>query len=109
VPVELRTVGQRALPADVQVAFYRIAPEALGKAAKHAGAARLTAELRLGEERVELRVADDGRGFDPVAARPGHFGLSIMRERSEAIGASLAVESRSGQGTTVAVVWPCRG
>jgi GAF domain-containing protein len=105
-PVTLQIEGERALPAEVQVALYRIAQEALGNAAKHAGASRLTAELRLSDERVALLIADDGRGFDASKPRPGHFGLGIMGERAEAIGARLTVDSRAGRGTRIGVVWP---
>jgi signal transduction histidine kinase len=54
---------------------------------------------------IDLRVSDDGRGFDPSEVAPGHFGLGIMRERAEAVGATLEVESVPGQGTAVVVVW----
>jgi len=54
---------------------------------------------------VELRVHDDGRGFDPESIAPESLGLGIMRERAEAIGASLRLESRPGEGTEVVVVW----
>jgi signal transduction histidine kinase len=57
----------------------------------------------------ELRVTDDGRGFDTGGAdRAGHFGLGIMRERAHAIGATVAVDSASGEGTSVRVVWEDR-
>jgi len=54
---------------------------------------------------VELRVVDDGRGFDPDQVPPDHLGLGIMRERAEAVGATLQIESQVGQGTQVVVVW----
>ncbi|HEY3079906.1 MAG TPA: sensor histidine kinase [Chloroflexota bacterium] len=107
-PVALTLEGEGVLPPDVQVALYRIAQEALGNAAKHAGAGRLTLELRVGKTEVALRIADDGRGFDPTVARPGHFGLGIMGERAAAIGARLALDSRPGRGTQVSLVWPRR-
>jgi signal transduction histidine kinase len=54
---------------------------------------------------VTLRVVDDGRGFDPVAvdrASP-HWGLTNMRERAQAIGATLRVDTAVGKGTSVTV------
>ena len=107
-PVALTLEGDGVLPPHVQVALYRIAQEALGNAAKHAGAGRLILELRVGETEVALRIADDGRGFDPTVARPGHFGLGIMGERAAAIGARLVLDSRPGRGTEVSLVWPRR-
>jgi two-component system NarL family sensor kinase len=98
------------LAPHVEAALYRIAQEALQNVVKHAGAT--TASVRLGavEAGVRLVVADDGRGFDTdtaAGAEERHsYGLVGMRERAELIGASLAVVSRPGTGTTVEVVVP---
>jgi signal transduction histidine kinase len=54
---------------------------------------------------VELCISDDGRGFDPDTIPPDHLGVGIMRERAEAIGATLTIESEVGHGTEVMVVW----
>jgi two-component system nitrate/nitrite sensor histidine kinase NarX len=62
--------------------------------------------LRSGREGVEIRVSDDGRGFDMARVAPDHLGLRIMRERAEAIGATLAIEGAPGRGTQVLVRWP---
>ena len=102
----LAVEGQRPVPPAVQVAFYRIAQEALNNVAKHAQAQSAAVTLRQDPERVELAVADDGRGFDPAAATAGHLGLRIMRERAAAAAAALVVTSRPGAGTRVALVWP---
>jgi two-component system nitrate/nitrite sensor histidine kinase NarX len=102
----LAVEGQRPVPPAVQVAFYRIAQEALNNVAKHAQARSAAVTLRQDPERVELAVADDGRGFDPAAATAGHLGLRIMRERAAAAAAALVVTSRPGAGTRVALVWP---
>ena len=58
---------------------------------------------------MELRVSDDGRGFDPEGIPPESLGLGIMRERAEAIGAALDVDSEIGRGTQVVVVWKDTG
>jgi signal transduction histidine kinase len=109
--VDIQT--QRPLPPDVKVALYRVAQEALNNVAKHAKASRVTVSLhdaapmraRSDVGGVELSISDDGRGFDPTLAFPEHFGLGIMRERAEAIGATLDIKSELGQGTQVLVVW----
>jgi signal transduction histidine kinase len=106
VPVTLAMEGQRPLPPDVKVALYRIAQEALNNVAKHAGASQATVSLRCQPKQVELHVSDDGRGFDPEGISPESLGLGIMRERAEAIGAALEIESQIGQGTRVVVLWP---
>jgi nitrate/nitrite-specific signal transduction histidine kinase len=94
-----------ALPPDVQLGLYRIAQEALNNTAKHAGAQRAEIHLRRRPGVVEVHLLDDGRGFDPSIAPPGHFGLGIMQERAKAIGARVRIESREGAGTRVHVHW----
>jgi signal transduction histidine kinase len=54
---------------------------------------------------VELRVRDDGRGFDPSQVPAERLGLSIVRERAQAIGARLVIESGAGRGTELVVEW----
>ena len=107
VPVALEVEEEQEcdLPPDVKVALYRIAQEALNNVAKHAGASQVTVGLCCAPEQVELCISDDGRGFDPDIIPPDHLGVGIMRERAEAIGATLTVESEVGRGTVVVVVW----
>ncbi|MFW5941381.1 MAG: GAF domain-containing protein [Chloroflexota bacterium] len=98
------------LPADVQIALYRITQEALNNVVKHAEAHAVSVTLAFGETGVLLDVADDGSGFDPtvdaIARHGDSFGLSIMRERAAEIGADLDIESAPGAGTRVTVVAP---
>ncbi len=110
VSVEAGQVGP--LPAEVQVALYRIAQEALHNVVKHARACQAAVRLERspGAGRpLRLVVEDDGCGFDPGVLPADTFGLSIMSERARAIGASLAVDSRPGGGTRVRVDWPGAG
>ncbi len=105
-PVAVTTEGGGILPPDVHVAFYRIAQEALNNVAKHARASQATVLLQLSQaENALLRVQDDGRGFTAQDVRAGELGLGIMRERAEAIGADLVIESQPGKGTQVTVAW----
>jgi signal transduction histidine kinase/streptogramin lyase len=106
VPVAVEFEGECALPDDVKIALYRIAQEGLNNVAKHAGANRVQVRLRCQPERAELVIQDDGQGFDPAHVSSEHLGLRIMRERADAIGATLRVESEAGQGTKVTVLWP---
>jgi signal transduction histidine kinase len=112
VPVSVQIEGEysracalSAMPPDVKVALYRIAQETLNNVAKHSGAGQATVRLCCGPERVALHIADDGRGFDVDAIPPDHLGVRIMRERAEAIGAKLVIDSEPGRGTEVSVVW----
>jgi signal transduction histidine kinase/ligand-binding sensor domain-containing protein len=106
VPVDVQVEGGCAeMAPDVKVVFYRIAQEALNNVAKHSGASQATVRLCCGPDQVTLHVADDGRGFDVDAVSPEHLGVGIMRERAEAIGAELTIDSAPGHGTEVSVLW----
>jgi signal transduction histidine kinase len=82
-----------------------VAQEALNNCAKHARATHVEVRLRCGDGGVELHIDDDGRGFDTTRVAADHFGLRIMAERAEAVGATLSVESRPGRGTQVRAQW----
>ncbi len=97
--------GEGPLPPDLQIGLYRIAQEALNNINKHAGATHAQIRFRKRGSTVDLRISDDGRGFDASSTPPGHFGLSIMRERAKALGATLRVESRPGAGTRIDLRW----
>jgi signal transduction histidine kinase/ligand-binding sensor domain-containing protein len=58
---------------------------------------------------VKLVIRDDGTGFDPDSIAPERLGLGIMRERAEAVGAELDIDSQPGHGTEIVVVWPADG
>jgi signal transduction histidine kinase len=105
VPVRLEVEGECALEADVKVALYRIAQEALNNVAKHAGASNAAVQLRCRPGGVELCVHDDGLGFEATSLPANSLGLGIMRERAESIGAELEIESQAGQGTEIRVIW----
>ena len=97
------------LPADVQVAMYRVAQEALSSVMKHAAAQKVQLDLAfLPSGGVTLLVEDDGRGFDTASIPPGHLGVGIMRERADAIGAWLEVDSAPQAGTRLMARWEPR-
>ena len=54
---------------------------------------------------ARLAVTDDGIGFDPDDVPPDRLGLGIIRERAEAIGARLSIESSPGEGVSITVEW----
>ncbi|MGB2909928.1 MAG: GAF domain-containing protein [Anaerolineales bacterium] len=109
IPVAVEVEGECVLEPEVKVALYRIAQEALNNIAKHAGSSQASVNLRCQPGRVLLRVSDDGIGFDPQSIPPESLGLTIMRERAEAIGAALDIDSKVGHGTQVVVVWGDKG
>jgi two-component system, NarL family, sensor kinase len=79
--------------------LFRLAQEAVVNAGRHAQASRVELSLRTIDGQIELRVADNGHGFDgrpPLAApEPGHLGLASMRERAELLGGRLAIHTSS--------------
>jgi signal transduction histidine kinase len=105
IPVAVNVEGDTALQPDLQVALYRIAQEALTNIAKHAAASQASVTLHCMPGSVELRVTDDGRGFDPSNLRPGRSGLRNMRDRAADVGAVLEIETEPGEGTQVLVLW----
>ena len=99
-----RGFGGERLPAVVETALFRVVQEAVANVVRHARANRIDVLLELRGDRVVAMVEDDGVGFDPEAVEDGeHFGLVGARERAEALGGSLTVESAPGAGTTVVV------
>jgi signal transduction histidine kinase len=91
------------LSEDVKTALFYIAQEALNNVVKHAGATRVNVSLIKQSDKLELRVIDDGQGFDPTEINSTSMGMGIMRERAETIGAYLSITSKVDQGTSVVV------
>lgn len=94
------------LPGDAHVALYRLTQEALNNVVKHSGASHLTVTGQYDDTEFRLIIHDDGVGFDPDEITSG-FGLRMMRERAEAVGAVFEVRSspQDYQGTRIAVTW----
>jgi len=86
---------------EAAVALFRIAQEALNNVLKHAQAKSVRIDVSATDEELVLDVHDDGRGFDPRAARRGRWGMTTMRERAEAAGGQLHVDATPGQGTRI--------
>lgn len=88
---------------------YQIVSELLFNAVKHAQIDRARVELRVGDRHREIEIADSGRGFDTgersLRGGPG-LGLRRARERAEALGGRLLVQSSPGTGTRVTLRWP---
>lgn len=101
--VQFLVEGDLWLSEAEETALYRIAVEALNNALKHAEATAVKVRLAATEEKITLKVEDNGRGFDLQAARQrGGMGLQSMRERVEQLGGDLTIEA-AGEGTTVVV------
>jgi two-component system sensor histidine kinase UhpB len=97
-----------AITEDQQTVIYRVVQEALSNTAQHSGATYVDFELRVFPSHgVELRVRDNGKGFDVVhQADAGGIGLSGMAERARLVGGELTVTSSPGTGTRVRLYIP---
>jgi signal transduction histidine kinase len=88
--------------------LYRLALEALANVVKHARASSATVHIAARDDTVSIEVSDDGRGFDPGAVGPEHFGLRSMRGRVADLGGRLEVMSTPGRGTVLRVEVPAQ-
>ena len=109
VEVALNTDGDPdTIPEDIQTAVYRILQEALANIGRHAAATAVAVDVEVNDRQLELRIRDDGAGFDPSGLAGGRnegpgagLGLSGMAERARLAGGELDVRSAPGSGTTV--------
>jgi signal transduction histidine kinase len=110
IPVSCEADDQaHELSRGAALALFRIVQEALGNAAKHATAKRISVRLRRSDGFVSLEVSDDGVGFDRTRlGRSGGLGLITMRERAGQLNGTFEVETVSGRGTTIRVTIPFR-
>jgi signal transduction histidine kinase len=130
IPIEVNVNGKCALPAKVQTACYHICQEALNNIAKHSGAKKARIFLHLDKGWIDLNIVDDGRGFDrrrkgvrrldepfDISTRDNthgfnpkyipfeHYGLRMMNEQAELIGATMKIVSQPGKGTQISLQW----
>ncbi|MCK6630173.1 MAG: histidine kinase [Anaerolineae bacterium] len=99
------------LPADMEVAIYRILQEALNNVKKHAHATEVTVLAQFTNNQIVLTVEDNGRGFTVPAsitdfATSGSFGVMGLQERAQLFGGNIEVESQPDEGTLVRLVMP---
>ena len=97
------------LPLATKEALYRIAQESLHNIVKHARANAVVLRLCAPTPQspvLALDIRDDGVGFDPAGAFPGHLGLRSMRERAARLGGTLVIDSAPGRGTQIQVRVP---
>lgn len=85
---------------------YRIAQEAVNNAIKHGHATRIDLKLEKADGGITMRIADNGVGLPPDAARRGGLGMRIMNYRAKMVGGTLHVERRPEGGTIVSCHLP---
>ena len=103
VPVMLNVRHEQRLPDAVEVAAYYVASEALTNASKHADASRVEIDLHLDDASLRLSICDDGGGGADPSRGSGLIGL---KDRVEALGGTIDVESPHGRGTRLQVAIP---
>jgi signal transduction histidine kinase len=103
--VELAIDGDAARFGDDRAdVIFRMTEEVLRNIERHARASRVRLILQIADDtHLSLLIEDDGVGFDPAAARPGHFGLVGLREQAQLIGADIAIASAPERGTSVRI------
>ena len=94
------------------IVCFRLLQEALTNVVRHAGAKRVRIALAAADGRVDLEIADDGRGFDLARARRrmlegASVGLLGMEERAALIGGEVHIDAAPGAGTRIRVSLPC--
>jgi signal transduction histidine kinase len=106
VPVVLEVDAEQRLPDQIEVAAYYVVSEALTNAAKHARASAVRVDVAMNADELRLAIRDDGvGGVDPARGS----GLIGLKDRIEAMGGTIVVESVRGEGTSLFVGLPVDG
>lgn len=100
VRVPFSSVISRRLESGIELCLYRILQESLNNAVRHGKATSIEVNLNVAAECAQLRVKDNGGGFDPTRSSAG-LGLTSMRERARLVGGECRVRSSLGEGVTV--------
>ncbi len=107
IPLRFITCGvEHKLTPGIEDNFLRICEEAVTNAVKHANPTEVEVTLEYAPRELQLRIRDDGCGFDPEGpdgTRDGHFGLVGIRERTMRLGGKLSIKSQRGQGAEILV------
>ena len=96
IQLDLSVMGERRLPLPMEQTLYRIVQEGLSNIARHSRATRAGVALIYQEQEIEMRIGDNGSGFDPVRTNDG-LGLRLIHERLEGIGGQVDDPEPAGQ------------
>jgi two-component system nitrate/nitrite sensor histidine kinase NarX len=109
--LEVEVDGDEQLPVvgpKVRVELLRVVQEALNNVRKHAQASHIDLDIRAVQGGMRIAITDNGAGFDTERSAQGHFGLEIMKERTESVGGEFGISSTPHVGTEVHVWMPGR-
>lgn len=101
-------ISESDLSQELTLVVYRIVQEATHNISRHSQAGRVDFALQQKNDRLRLRIADNGRGFEPQASDddPGKsMGITCMRERAELSGGKFSLRAADGEGTAIEVTW----
>ncbi len=101
-------VEGRRFDAQIETTVYRLVQESLTNVARHAHATRTRLEVQAGGGEMEIKIEDNGAGFDPQIAFAKHRGLSAMRERVGLLNGTFQVESQIGKGARMFITLPLK-
>ncbi len=106
-------IEENDVPDSLRTPIFRICQEALNNVAKHSKATLANLSLQKSDSSIELRIQDNGKGFNSDEKSPAEhsrkgLGLVSMRERAELSGGCFNIESIEGKGTVICVWWPLR-
>jgi len=99
IEVEVHVEGDPVLTLDAEQALFRVLQEALSNIARHSQASHAKIQIAWEDDQFKMSISDDGTGFDVAVTEGKGIGLRSMRERIEALGGNLRVESAPGRGT----------
>ncbi|WP_313800895.1 sensor histidine kinase [Cytobacillus sp.] len=97
---------EKRLPANYEVALFRLVQESVQNAIKHAQPSEIIVKLEIDQSKVSAVIKDDGIGFDTSQKKTNSFGLIGMRERVELLEGELSIDSKIGKGTVVLIQVP---
>jgi PAS domain S-box-containing protein len=98
-------VQEQEVPEELKIVIFRILQEAMNNIAKHSRGNSISLNLGRRNDRITLKIQDNGAGFDLENSRKG-LGLSSMKERAQHSGGVFILESSVGKGTCLEVMWP---
>jgi two-component system, NarL family, sensor histidine kinase UhpB len=90
---------------DIQINLYRILQEQLRNITKHSQAKTVSVDIDITDDKLQMRIADDGVGFDPGTTRDG-IGLANMKRRAELFAGTMDIASAPGKGCTITIIIP---
>jgi len=101
------------LPSSMEIAVYRMCQETLSNIRKHSQASKVNLFLQFQEDRLNVEIRDNGRGFDLYqtlnsAISAGHMGLLGMKQRAEMLGGDINIKTSEGAGTTIIFSLPIK-